>query len=99
MNKNLSTMVLKNGVIYTVDISLPWAQAIVIKDGIVEFVGSDQEVESYLNSDSYVIDLAGKMVLPGFVDAHAHPSHAMDLVGNISLYGGDSLADYLKEIS
>jgi len=99
MNKDFSTMVLKNGVIYTVDISMPWAQAIVIKDGIVEFVGSDQEVESYLNSDSYVIDLAGKMVLPGFVDAHAHPSHAMDLVGNISLYSGENLDDYIQTIS
>ena len=99
MNKDFSTMVLKNGVIYTVDISLPWAQAIVIKDGIVEFVGSDQEVESYLNSDSYVIDLAGKMVLPGFVDAHAHPSHAMDLVGNISLYSAEDQDDYIRIIS
>ena len=99
MNKDFSTMVLKNGVIYTVDISLPWAQAIVIKDGIVEFVGSDQEVESYLDSDSYVIDLAGKMVLPGFIDAHAHPSHAMDLVGNISLYSGESLNDYVRDIA
>jgi len=99
MNKDFSTMVLKNGVIYTVDISLPWAQAIVIKDGIVEFVGSDQEVESYLNSDSYVIDLAGKMVLPGFVDAHAHPSHAMDLVGNISLYSTENLDDYVQIIT
>ncbi len=99
MNKDFSTMVLKNGVIYTVDISLPWAQAIVIKDGIVEFVGSDQEVESYLNSDSLVIDLAGKMVLPGFVDAHAHPSHAMDLVGNISLYSTENLDDYVQIIT
>ncbi len=99
MNKDFSTMVLKNGVIYTVDISLPWAQAIVIKDGIVEFVGSDQEVESYLNSDSLVIDLAGKMVLPGFVDAHAHPSAAMDLVGNISLYSTENLDDYVQIIT
>ena len=39
------------------------------------------------------------LYLPGFVDAHSHPSHAMDLVGNISLYGGDDLEDYLEEIS
>jgi len=46
-----------------------------------------------------VIDLGGKMVLPGFVDAHAHPSHAMDFVGNISLYLLDSLGEYEKAIA
>jgi predicted amidohydrolase YtcJ len=92
-------LVLKNGKVYTVNKNLPLTESMVIKNGIIEFVGSDQEAESYINSESEVIDLGGKMVLPGFVDAHAHPSDAMDLVGNISLYDGQSLDDYLKEIS
>jgi len=99
MGHTTSNFVIKNGSIYTVDKDQTWAQAIVIKNDKIVFIGTNKEAEPYIGTDSIVVDLKGKMVLPGFVDAHAHPSHAMDLVGNISLYGGDSLADYLKEIS
>jgi len=99
MGHTTSNLVIKNGSIYTVDKDQTWAQAIVIKNDKIVFIGTNKEAEPYIGTDSIVVDLKGKMVLPGFVDAHAHPSHAMDLVGNISLYGGDSLADYLKEIS
>jgi predicted amidohydrolase YtcJ len=39
------------------------------------------------------------MVLPGFIDAHAHPSHAIDFVRNISFYLLDSLGVYEKAIA
>ena len=99
MRKTSSSLVLKNGSIYTVDKDRSWAQAIVIEHDQIVYVGSDEDAESYIGADSVLVDLEGKMVLPGFVDAHAHPSHAMDLVGNISLYGGESLVDYLEEIT
>ncbi len=99
MNITATSLVFKNGSIYTVDNNLSWAQAIAINNNRIEFVGSDEAVEAFIGPDTAVIDLEGKMVLPGFVDAHAHPSHAMDLVGNISLYAEDSLEDYVQVIS
>ena len=92
-------LVLKNASVYTVDKERSWAQAIAIAEDRIIFVGSDAGVESYIGPETSVIDLDGKMVLPGFVDAHAHPSHAMDLVSNISLYGLDSLDEYLSAIA
>jgi len=99
MHITATSLVFKNGSIYTVDNNLSWAQAIVINNNRIEFVGSDEAVEAFIGPDTVVIDLQGKMVLPGFVDAHAHPSHAMDLVGNISLYAEASLDDYVQVIS
>jgi len=99
MNITATSLVFKNGSIYTVDNNLSWAQAIAINNNRIEFVGSDEAVEAFIGPETAVIDLEGKMVLPGFVDAHAHPSHAMDLVGNISLYAEDSLEDYVHVIS
>lgn len=99
MNITATSLVFKNGSIYTVDKNLSWAQAIVINNNRIEFVGSNEAVEAFIGPDTVVIDLHGKMVLPGFVDAHAHPSHAMDLVGNISLYAEASLDDYVQVIS
>ncbi len=93
------TLVLKNGSVYTVDHDRSWAQAIALAHDKIVFVGSNADVEPYIESDTVVIDLSGKMVLPGFVDAHGHPSLAMDFVGNISLYGLASLDAYQKAIA
>lgn len=94
-----SNLILKNGSIYTVDKDQTWAQAIAIVGDQIVFVGSDDDVESYIGSETAILDLEGKMVLPGFIDAHSHPSHAMDLVGNISLYLLDSLEEYERAIA
>jgi predicted amidohydrolase YtcJ len=60
----------------------------------ISFVGSNEDVRAFVGPDTIVIDLGGKMVLPGFVDAHAHPSHAVDFFGNISLYLLGSQSEY-----
>ena len=98
MVKNHSDLVLRNGAVYTVDRNRSWAQAVAITGDRITFVGANEGVESFMGPDTVIIDLAGKMVLPGFVEAHAHPSHAMDFVGNISLYLLESLEEYEKAI-
>src|SRR5205085_8322843 len=45
----------------------------IIEDGRVSRIGPSAEIENGLPADSQVIDATGKVVLPGFVDAHAHP--------------------------
>ncbi len=99
MLREKADQVFKNGLIYTVDRERTWGQAVAIAQDKIIYVGSDQGVESFVGSGTSVTDLEGKMILPGFVEAHAHPSHAMDLVGNISLYSLDSLEAYEKAIS
>ena len=75
------------------------AQAVAIADGKNVFVGTDADVQPNMDSGIVVMDLNGKMVLPGFVDAHAHLSQAMDAVDTISLYGADSLEAYQAAIT
>ena len=99
MDKIKPNLVLKNGAVYTVDKQRTWAQAVAIADRKIAFVGTSAEVESYIDPDTVVVDLNGRMVLPGFVDAHSHPSHGMDYFGNISLYLLDSTENYQKEIT
>jgi predicted amidohydrolase YtcJ len=99
MLEKKADLILKNGSVYTVDTNRTWAQAVGITEGKIAFLGSNEGTESHIGSESVVIDLEGKMILPGFVDAHAHPSHAMDLVGNISLYSLGSLQEYKREIA
>lgn len=64
--------VLQNGFIYTVDSRNSIQQAIAIRAGRIVYVGSDQGVRPYLGGRTHVIDLHGKMVMPGLIDAHNH---------------------------
>ncbi|MBX9573840.1 MAG: amidohydrolase [Candidatus Obscuribacterales bacterium] len=62
-----------NGSIYTMDPGRRWAQALAISNGRIVFVGTDQEATKFAGSLTKVVNLSGKMVLPGFIDSHIHP--------------------------
>lgn len=68
-----ASLVLKNGKVYTMEEDQPLAEAVAIKDGEIQFVGSSSDAEKYVGEDTEVIDLEGKMVSPGFMDGHTHP--------------------------
>ena len=65
--------VLFNGVIYTANANNTTVKALAIKDGKILALGSSDEMEIYIGSDTEVTDLAGKMILPGMIDSHLHP--------------------------
>ena len=44
-----------------------------VRDGLIERVGSTDEMETLIDADIEVVDALGRVVLPGFVDAHTHP--------------------------
>ena len=64
--------VLQDGFIYTVDARNSVQQALAIRDGRIVYVGTDAGVRPYVGQQTNVIDLHGKMVMPGLVDAHNH---------------------------
>ncbi len=70
--KNPADIILINGVVATMDDSNPTAQAVAIKEGKILAVGSTKEIENYQGPKTEVIDLAGKFVMPGFNESHAH---------------------------
>ncbi len=65
--------VMRNGYVYTVDGQSSVQQAIAISGGKIVYVGSDAGVDAYIGKQTQRIDLAGRMLMPGFVDAHMHP--------------------------
>jgi predicted amidohydrolase YtcJ len=66
-------LVLKNGEVFTLEDDLPWASAVAITGNeIVAVLDGDEEVEKYIGPITEVIDLEGKFVMPGFIDAHVH---------------------------
>ena len=61
------------GKIYTVNPNQPRAQAVAIRNGRIEFVGSDDAVRAHIGPNTATYDLRGRLMLPGFQDAHVHP--------------------------
>lgn len=65
-------LALTNGRIYTVDPSLPWAEAVLIEDRRFTLVGTEEEVRAAAPPGTEFIDLQGRMAMPGLHDAHTH---------------------------
>jgi predicted amidohydrolase YtcJ len=61
-----------NGRIYTVDPGTPWAEAVLVEDGVFTAVGSDEDVRAAAPAGTDFIDLEGRMAMPGLHDAHTH---------------------------
>lgn len=61
-----------NGTILTIDDTQPKAEAVAVKDGKILAVGTKEEILKTKNSSTKLIDIQGKTMLPGFVDAHGH---------------------------
>src|SRR5574338_1014818 len=61
-----------NGNVYTVNEKQPMAQSVVIEGNKIIFVGSTEDSKKFIDPDTKVTDLGGKLMLPGFIDNHVH---------------------------
>ncbi|MEX0991956.1 MAG: amidohydrolase [Actinomycetota bacterium] len=66
-------LILTSAAIYTVNPSEPWVEALAVRDGRISAVGSTEDIMELRGPATRVLDLPGRMVLPGFQDAHVHP--------------------------
>ncbi len=76
--------VFRGGAVYTLDPARPWAQAVAVRGRDIVAVGSDAEATAAAGAGARVIELDGRMLLPGFVEAHIHP-----LLGGLLTSGAD----------
>jgi predicted amidohydrolase YtcJ len=65
-------LVLLNGRVITMDDARPEAQAVAMAGDRILAVGSDGEVRRHVGPETEVLDLEGRLVVPGFIDGHAH---------------------------
>lgn len=67
-----SNTIFINGTIYTVNDKQAWAEAIVVDNNIIKYVGNSKQALRFKNNDSEIIDLNYSFVMPGIIDAHTH---------------------------
>jgi predicted amidohydrolase YtcJ len=65
--------VFRNGPVFTADSKQPWARAVAVRDGAIVYVGEVGAAGDYTGPTTRVIELDGKLLLPGFVEGQLHP--------------------------
>ncbi len=61
-----------NGTVLTMDAGDRVAEAVSLRSDRIEAVGTSDEIRQRITSDTVVVDLAGRTLIPGFIDAHSH---------------------------
>ena len=62
-----------HGYVYTVDAKNSTTQAVAVRDGTIVYVGEDAGAKAFTGRRTKVIDLHGRMLMPGLIDGHMHP--------------------------
>jgi len=71
-------LVVLNANVITMDAKLPVAEAFAVRAGRFVSVGSNADIKLLADSRTHILDLGGKTIVPGFIDAHAHPRPVYD---------------------
>lgn len=70
---NYGDLAFVNARVYTVNEQTPWAETVVVRNDSIVYVGDAEGATGLVGDGTEVRDLAGQLLLPGFIDAHAHP--------------------------
>jgi len=90
------TVLLRGGSVYSP--ADPFATAMLVQDGTVAWVGGETAADGYASGADEVVDLAGALVTPAFVDAHVHATDTGLALTGLDLTGCPSLADALHRL-
>ena len=83
-NKELldETRIFINGTVLTLDADNRTTEAVAVRNGRIEAVGTSEDVKQQITGQSHIVDLQGQTVIPGFIEAHGHfPLSGLDAVG------------------
>ncbi len=91
-------LVVINANVRTMDTAKPKAEAFAIKGRKIFAVGSNAEIKKYVNANTKTIDAKGKLVIPGFNDAHVHFLEGGYQLSSVDLRDAKSPEEFVKRI-
>ena len=93
------SLIITHANVHTMDASQPLAEAIAIRGHRIVAVGKSQSINKLAGSETRVIDAAGRLVLPGFNDAHVHFTSGGRQLSNVELRDASSPAEFAARIA
>jgi predicted amidohydrolase YtcJ len=91
-------LVLRDAFVYTADSANPRAEAVVVDDGRIVYVGSSDSAQTFVGRRTMVLRLPGRLVLPGFHDTHVHPVSGGIELAQCDLNEAATLADIRRVV-
>ena len=92
-------LIVTNAVVYTCDPDREWAEAFAVADGEIIAVGNAADIGALSTSETEVVDVDGRMVMPGLCDVHAHlGAGGMQAAWELSLLPTDPLGEILAKV-
>jgi len=93
-----ATLILHNGRIWTVDDECPEAQAVAVRGETIVKVGGNAEVLALQGEGTRIVDLRGRLVVPGFNDAHTHFENAVNWFFQVMVMAVNTQEDLLIQL-
>lgn len=87
-----------NAKAYTLDASMPWAEALVVDGDLIVYVGDNEGAMALAGANTRQHDLDGQMLLPGFIDTHSHPIYGGGMAKSLSLDTGGTVEGWVSAI-
>lgn len=84
----------KNGKIFTSDLKNKWVEAVVTHGNRIVFAGKEKDAAAFTDKSTEVIDLKGKLMLPGFIDNHTHFLSGGFYLDGLDLRGAKSTTEF-----
>jgi predicted amidohydrolase YtcJ len=92
-------LIVTNARIYTVDDDHPFVNALAVRDGRIQFVGSTREAMILRGPSTRVLDASGQTIIPGMTDAHGHLFGLGTYLHNLDLVGTSSYDEIVKRVA
>ncbi|MEM9408136.1 MAG: amidohydrolase [Acidobacteriota bacterium] len=94
----IATLVLRGGVVATVDDTRPSAEAVAVQGDRILAVGTDDEIEAFVGNGTQVVELDGRLLMPGFIEGHGHFLSLGDAKSILDLNGAESWEQIVEQV-
>lgn len=95
---HMADLVVLNANIHTMDAKQPRAQAMAVLDGKIIAIGTDAEIRRFAGAETRRIDAGGRLIIPGFNDAHVHFLQTGFQLSSVDLRDAPTPEEFVKRI-
>ena len=99
LQQSPADLIITNARIYTSDVNRPVAEALAVRAGLIAFVGSNRGALALAGPKTERLDLSGKTVITGMVDAHAHLLGLGQALRTVNLVGTRSYDEVIARVA